>query len=207
MHSYKIVEKGSPINSAANALILLHGRGGSARDIISLADLFTDEKWYVAAPQATNHTWYPYSFMVPAQRNEPWLSSSIDILHRLLQNVLKFLPSENIYIMGFSQGACLTAEVTARYALKYGGIVVFTGGLIGSEPDYRKYNGHFKGTNIYLTNSDNDPHIPEIRSIETKLQMQNMGANVELDIFPGRPHTITEEEIDRTKRLVFNNTD
>jgi phospholipase/carboxylesterase len=188
MHSYNIVEKGSPLCSATNALILIHGRGADAQDILSLADIFTDEKWYIAAPQATNYTWYPYSFMVPSQRNEPRLSSAIDVIHRLLQNVLKSLSSGNIYIMGFSQGACLTAEVAARFARKYGGIVAFTGGLIGSEPNYEKYTGRFEGTNVYLTNSDNDPHIPESRSIETQIQMQKMGANVELEIFPGRPH-------------------
>jgi predicted esterase len=155
MHSYNITEKGSPLHKAKNALILVHGRGGGARDILSLADIFTDEKWYIAAPQVTNNTWYPYSFMVPTERNEPWLGSAIDILHKLLQNVLNTLPSEN----------------------------------------------------IYLSNSDNDPHIPESHSLETQSQMQKMGANVKLDIFPDRPHTIIEQEIDRAKRLVFKNGD
>ncbi len=207
MHSYDITEKGSQLHKAKNSLIQVHGRGAGAHDILSLADIFADETWYIAAPQATNNTWYPYSFMVPTERNEPWLSSAIDILHKLLQNVLNTLPSENIYLMGFSQGASLATEVAARFARKYGGVVAFTGGLIGSELHNEKYKGHFDGTNIYLSNSDNDPHIPESRSLETQFQMKKMGANVKLDIFPDRPHTIIEQEIDKAKRLVFKNGD
>ena len=203
MHSYNIIEKGSLPDKAKNALILVHGRGATAHDILALADNFTDETWYIAAPQATNNTWYPYSFMSPVQQNEPWLSSAIDILHKLLQNIESVLPAENIYLMGFSQGACLTAEVAARFARKYGGVVSFTGGLIGSELSYENYKGHFDGTCIYMSNGNRDPHIPLSRSFETQLQLKRMGANVELDIFPDRPHTIIEQELNRVKTLIF----
>jgi len=203
MHSYNIIEKGSLLDKAKNALILVHGRGSTAHDILSLADIFTDETWYIAAPQATNYKWYPYSFMAPAEQNEPWLSSAVDTLHKLIKNIQNTLPSENIYLMGFSQGACLTAEVAARFARKYGGVVSFTGGLIGSELSYENYKGHFDGTYIYLSNSNNDPHIPLSRSFETRLQLKRMGANVELDIIPNRPHTIIEQELEKVKTLIF----
>ncbi len=203
MHSYNIIEKGSPLNKAKNALILVHGRGATAHDILSLAAIFTDETWYIAAPQATNYIWYPYSFMAPVEQNEPWLSSAIDILHKLLQNIQENLPADNIYLMGFSQGACLTAEVAARFARRYGGVVSFTGGLIGSELQLENYKGHFNGTSIYLSNGNNDPHIPLSRSFETQLQLKRMGANLELDIFPDRPHTIIEQELEKAKTLIF----
>jgi phospholipase/carboxylesterase len=203
MHSYNIIEKGSPLDKAKNALILVHGRGGTAHNILSIADIFTDKKLYIAAPQATNYTWYPYSFMAPIEQNEPWLGSAVTILDKLLQNIQLVLPSENIYLIGFSQGACLTVEVAARFARKYGGIVSFTGGLIGSELHYENYKGHFDGTNIYLSNSNNDPHIPQNRSIETQLELKKMGANVKLDIFPDRPHTIIDQEFNKAKAFIF----
>ncbi|TVR69165.1 MAG: phospholipase [Marinilabiliales bacterium] len=201
MHSYDIRERGN-LQTASKALILLHGRGATAENIMPLADFFTNESWYVAAPQATNYQWYPYSFLMPAEQNEPWLSSAIDYVKKIIDNISGHIPSENIYIMGFSQGACLSAEVAARNAAKYGGLGIFTGGVIGEEPAWELYRGDFKSTPVYISNGDNDPHIPQSRSEESRDQLQGMGARVTLDIFPGREHTILQEEIDRAKELL-----
>ena len=201
MHTYDIREKGNP-ETASKALILLHGRGATAENIMQLADLFTDDSWYVAAPQATGYQWYPYSFLMPSEQNEPWLTSAIDYVKRKIDDISGHMPSESIYIMGFSQGACLTAETAARYARRYGGLALFTGGLIGEEPAFDLYRGDFAGTPVYISNGDNDPHIPQSRSEETRGQLQKMGASVTLDIFPGREHTIIQEEIDRARELL-----
>jgi len=203
MHQYTIIEKGSPVDKAGRALILLHGRGGSAEDILSLAGHFTDESWYVVAPQATGNSWYPHSFLMPAEQNEPWLSSAIDTVNRLLLSVLKHISSENIFIMGFSQGACLSAEVAARFARKYGGIAAFTGGLIGDYVDNQKYRGNFEGTKIYLSNGSNDPHIPLERSEKTKITLEKQGAHVKLDIFQDRQHTVLMEEVERARGFLL----
>ena len=204
MHKYDITEQGAPLNKAKKALVLVHGRGASATDILGLAPYFTDETFYVAAPQATNHSWYPYSFMVPAAQNEPWLSSALELLHTLVEKIKEHIPTEGIYLMGFSQGACLCSELTARYAQHYGGVVAFTGGLIGSHPAYNLYKGSLKGVPVYLSNGSHDPHVPQSRSEETRIQLEKMGARIEMDIFPGRPHTVTQLEIDRVKKFIFD---
>lgn len=204
MHKYDITEQGAPLDKAKKALILVHGRGASAQDILGLAPYFADESFYIAAPQATNHSWYPASFMVPATQNEPWLSSAIGVLHTLIGKVKEYVPIEGIYLMGFSQGACLSSEITARYAQHYGGVVAFTGGLIGGRPAYNLYKGDLKGVPVYLSNGSHDPHVPQSRSDETRIQFEKMGARVEMDIFPDRPHTVTQQEIDRVKKFIFN---
>ncbi len=202
MHTYNIVEQGAPLEKAKKALILIHGRGASAHDILGLAPYFAQESWYVAAPQATNHTWYPYSFMVPAAQNEPWLSSAIEVVHTLAKTILEKLAAENLYMMGFSQGACLTAEFSARLARRYGGVGIFTGGLIGAQPDYSLYSGDFGGTPVYISNGDNDPHVPLSRSEETLAQFEKMGARAKMEIFPNRPHTITQQELIRMATMI-----
>ncbi len=204
MHRYDIKESGSSLPQASKALILLHGRGASSEDILSLAGFFADKTWYVAAPQATGSQWYPYSFMTPVAQNEPWLSSAVDYISRLLEDISRYIDKKDIYIMGFSQGACLSAEVAARFATRYGGVGVFTGGLIGERIYAENYNGNLKGTKIYISNGDNDPHIPMYRSEETQKQLDSMGAEVMLDIFPGRGHTITDKEIDRARSFIFS---
>ncbi len=203
MHKFDIRENGKKLQDASKALLLLHGRGATAENIMTLADFFTDGSWYVAAPQATNFQWYPNSFLMPVAQNEPWLSSAIDYVKKMIDGISEYIPAENIYLMGFSQGACLSSEVAARFAGRYGGIAVFTGGLIGSEPGYNHYKGNFEGTRIYISNSDNDPHIPLSRSEDTRDQLLKMGATVSLDIFPGRDHTIIQEELENARSFIL----
>ncbi len=203
MHDYKILEKGKPIHQASKAIILLHGRGGSAHDIISLANEFCDETFYIAAPQATNNTWYPYSFLAPINQNEPWISSAIDVVKRLIDETAQIVGVEKIYLMGFSQGACLTLEVAARYAQPYAGVAAFTGGLIGDLLNTLNYQGNFKGSKIFIGNSDYDPHVPLERSEASRDILQEMGANVLLKVYPNMLHTIIADEIKSVKELMF----
>lgn len=203
MHQYDILEKGSPVNTANKAFIMIHGRGGSAENIISFADYFADKSFYLAAPKATKNSWYPNSFMESESSNEPWLSSAIELLDQLVQNIKEHIPSDRIYWLGFSQGACLTLEYTARNAERYGGIIGLTGGLIGKEIDAEKYKGTFKGTPIYISNGDTDPHVPLERTNTTESILKAMGANVKTQIFPGRPHTIVMEEIQSVRNFIF----
>lgn len=146
----EVLYQGPLIVKASKALILLHGRGGTARSILSLADRICDTDFYVAAPQATHNTWYPYSFMEEEERNEPYLSSSIKEVKDLIDQTAKYIPKERIFIAGFSQGACLALEVATRFAVHYGGIVAFTGGLIGRTVDENKYQGDFKVQKYFL---------------------------------------------------------
>ncbi len=202
MHTYNVVKSGLSIDKAKKALILLHGRGSSAYDILGLAKYFTNNTFYVAAPQAENGTWYPYSFMAEEQQNEPWLSSAVDVVKRLIDETSQKILLDHIYIMGFSQGACLTLEVTARYAKRYGGIAAFTGGLIGKTLNHEKYRGDFKGTPVFIGTGDRDPHIPLERSQASAKIMEDLGAQVELKVYQDMPHTINQDEVESVKYLL-----
>ena len=203
MHDYNVLEKGQPLAKASRAIILLHGRGASSDDIITLADEFCDETFYIAAPQASNNTWYPYTFLSPEVKNEPWLSSAVQTVKRLIDEISEQIPAEKIYIMGFSQGACLSLEVTSRYARKYAGVAAFSGGLIGEKIRPEKYAGNFEGTKVFIGNSDVDPHIPLIRTEESKELIEKMGADVTMKIYEGMPHTIIRDEILTVLKIMF----
>lgn len=203
MHTYNIVQKGQPLDKASKALILLHGRGSNAEDILQLGDEFCDDRYYIAAPQATNNTWYPFSFMEEEKLNEPWISSAVAVVKKLIDATAKYIPKDQIYLMGFSQGACLTLETSARYAAKYGGVVAFSGGLIGSTVDDKKYHGDFAGTKVFIGNSDNDPHVPLIRCEQSKDLMEELGAQVTLKVYKGMAHIISNEEIDWVRKNIF----
>lgn len=191
----KIIEQGTSRNKASKALILLHGRGGTAEDIISLSSKIADETFYVVAPEAPKNTWYPYSFMQEDKLNEPNLSDSIKIVQDLITQISQILPSDKIFIAGFSQGACLSLETCARNAIRYGGIIAFSGGLIGHTLISDRYQGNFANTPIFLGTSDPDSHVPLERVRASKILLDSMGAAVTLQVYPGFPHTIHSDEI------------
>ena len=204
MHQKNIILAGKEIAPANKALIMLHGRGGSAEDILSLSSHLAVNDFTILAPQATGNTWYPYSFLAPPSQNEPWLSSALNLLREIVDDLLdKGVPVENIYFAGFSQGACLTLEFVTRNAEKYGGVAAFTGGLIGDKIYSENYLGDFSNTPVFIGTSDPDPHIPVERVYATTNILKQMHATVTEKIYPNMGHTINQDEIDQVNKLIF----
>lgn len=204
MHSKNIQTAGKPLKEAKKALIMIHGRGANAQDILELASHLNVADYTLIAPQATNHTWYPYSFIAKPEQNEPWLTSALDVLKDLVDEVTKQgIAAENVYFLGFSQGACLTLEFVARHATRYGGVAAFTGGLIGDKINRSNYSGDFNGTPIFIGTGNPDSHVPVERVKESVGILEEMNASVHMEIYEGRPHTISKEEIDWANRLLF----
>jgi phospholipase/carboxylesterase len=205
MHLPNIQAAGKEPAPGTKVLIMLHGRGGSAADILSLAAYLDVEDFALVAPQATGNTWYPYSFLAPPEQNEPWLSSALEVLEDLVTDLYqKGVEPQHLYFLGFSQGACLTLEFVARNAEKYGGVVAFTGGLIGDQIYAENYEGAFENTPVFIGTSNPDPHVPVERVQATTSLLKEMGAAVTEKIFPGMGHTISQEEIDLANKLVFH---
>ncbi len=204
MHTKQVITAGKPLAEAEKAMILLHGRGADAYDILSVADYLNVKDFALLAPQATNHAWYPYSFMAPQTQNEPWLSSALDLLKSILDDVIATgISTENIYFLGFSQGACLTLEFTTRNAQRFGGVVAFSGGLIGQQLNLEHYKNDFLQTPIFLGCSDIDPHIPLARVQESTKILQNVNADVMEKIYKNMGHTINEDEINWVNKNIF----
>ena len=204
MHSKDIKTAGKALVDAEKVLIMIHGRGASSEDILRLAPHLHVQDYALMAPQATNHTWYPFSFMAKPEQNEPWLSSALALLKELVNEVIdQGILSENIYFLGFSQGACLSLEFVARNAVRYGGVVAFTGGLIGDRINRENYSGDFDGTPVFLGTGDPDPHVPLERVDESQSILEEMNAVVNVKVYENRPHTISQDEIDLANTLIF----
>lgn len=204
MHQKKIITAGKRLGEAKKALVMIHGRGASAENIIGLAANLNVNDYALIAPQATNNTWYPYSFLAPPQQNEPWLSSALDLLNEVTDDINKAgITDEHIYFLGFSQGACLTLEFTTRHAKKWGGVAAFTGGLIGDKIYPENYAGDFENTPVFIGSGNPDPHIPVERVHETTRILKALHALVTEKIYPNMGHTISEDEIEKVNELIF----
>jgi predicted esterase len=194
---------GADMKGAEAAMIMVHGRGASAESILTLADEFDTGKIHYAAPQASGNTWYPYSFLAPTDHNEPGLSSGLQAIFDLVTELEENgIPKEKIFILGFSQGACLASEFAARHPAKYAGVIALTGGLIGDSVSADNYSGSLEGTPYFVGSSDVDPHIPEQRVHDSAEIMEGLGATVTKKLYPGMGHTVNMDEIDHIKKLI-----
>ncbi len=204
-HQKQILTAGKPVQQAKAALVMLHGRGSNAQNIISLANDLNVNDFAVYAPQATQNSWYPYSFMAPDEQNQPALNAALDVIDQLMQQIITDgISAENIYFLGFSQGACLTLEYVARNAKRYGGAVAFTGGLIGAQLNLNNYTGDFKSTPILITTGNPDIHVPLTRVEESVGVFKELNAAITLKVYKNRPHTILQEEIDLANQIIFS---
>lgn len=204
MHKKNIQRAGKSLKEAEKVLIMIHGRGADAHDILRIASHLNVSEYALLAPEATNNTWYPFSFMVKPEQNEPWLSSALGLLKEMVDEIKEQgFSGEDIYFIGFSQGACLALEFASRYAEKYGGIVAFTGGLIGDKIYAENYSGDFRKTPIFIGTGDPDPHVPLERVHQSVDILEKMNADVHLQVYIGRPHTISQDEIDQVNLWIF----
>jgi predicted esterase len=194
---------GEPVSRARAALLMVHGRGATAEDILSLAHEFDQPGFAYLAPQAAGNTWYPNRFLVPLAENEPWLSSALALVGDVLAQIVNAgIARERVMLLGFSQGACLALEFAARNARRYGGLVGLSGALIGPEDTPRDYPGSLAGTPVFLGCSDVDFHVPKERVGETAEVLRRLGGEVSERLYPNMDHTINQDEIDFVRGMM-----
>jgi predicted esterase len=198
-----VVAAGRPPAAAKAAAILMHGRGATAENLLTLVPELDRPDVAYLAPQAAGCTWYPYGFMAPLEQNEPGLSSGLAVIAELLAGLAAAgIGAERTMLLGFSQGACLSLEFAARNTRRYGAVAGLSGGLIGPPGTPRDYAGSLDGTPVLVGCSDRDPHIPLPRVRETARVMAALGGLVSEQIYPDMPHTINADELERVRRLL-----
>lgn len=199
----ELATAGAPLNVADAAIVLVHGRGATARSILDLGDAVHHHGVAHLAPQAQGNTWYPYSFLAPVESNEPGRTSGVGAIADAIAEANDGgVPTERIALVGFSQGACLASEFVARRPRRYGGLAALSGGLIGSEIEPSDYEGDLDGTPVFLGCSDVDPHIPVERVHETTAVFERLNADVTERIYEGMGHGINDDEIEFVREMV-----
>jgi phospholipase/carboxylesterase len=201
-HGVRVLQAGAPLREAVAAMILVHGRGASAEDIMLLGRELSMPGFTYLAPQAAGNAWYPNRYSAPIQSNEPWLSAALAALEGLLTKVQEVVPVERTVMLGFSQGACLTLEFAARHARRYGAVVGLSGALIGPPDTPRDYPGSLDGTPVFLGCSDADPHITADDVLASAEVLRRLGGDVTVRLYPGLGHEVNADELDHVRRLM-----
>jgi predicted esterase len=197
-----VLTAGEPLDQARAAMILTHGRGASAADILTVAGAVAQPGFAFLAPDAAGGAWYPRPFMEPIESNQPWLDSALATLGGLLEKVTEKVPAERVILLGFSQGGCLALEFAARNPRRYGGLVGLSAGLIGPDETPRDYPGSLAETPVILGCSETDPYIPAQRVLATGEVLTRLGARVMLRLYPGLGHAVNEDELELVRDLM-----
>lgn len=201
--SQPVMHAGVPMEDAASVMILLHGRGATAQDILSLATHLRLENCALQAPRARGQSWYPKRFIAPEAENQPFLDSALATVNGLIQRALdRGMPGRRIYLLGFSQGACLALEAAARTPRPYGGIFALSGALIGLGVNRRDFTGDLEQTPIVMGCSDHDPHIPKERFLESTGVLKALNADVDAVLYDDLGHAVNDDEIRRINRIL-----
>jgi predicted esterase len=202
-HGQPVLVAGEPLDRATAAMVLVHGRGASAQDILAIAPRLDRQGFAYLAPQAKGGSWYPKSFLAPRAENEPWLSSALSVVEDLLRRLGEArLPPERTILLGFSQGACLVLEFAVRNPRRYGGVAGLSGGLIGPPGTTFHYEGTLAGTPVFLGCDERDPHVPAERVRETAAVLTRMGAAVTARLYQGLGHAVGNDEIEAVRTMM-----
>lgn len=198
-----VLVAGAPLAEAHVAVVLVHGRGASAEDILGFSSALLRPGVAFLAPQAADHTWYPQRFLAPLAVNEPWLSSALAKLESVRGSIATAgIADQQILWLGFSQGACLASEFVARHPRRWGGLVAAVGGRIGPQGTAFDAGGDLARTPVYLGCGDTDPHIPWPRVEESAAAFARQNAEVTLRRYPGFPHSVHPEAVSFARRLL-----
>jgi predicted esterase len=198
-----VQSSGAPIEQSDGVALLVHGRGATPEDILLLGRAFQRPNFAYLAPAAAGQTWYPHSFLTEIAQNEPYLSSALALLDALVADLHeRGIDRKRLVLIGFSQGACLCSEFAVRHADRYGGLIAFSGGLIGPPGTHWDYPGAFDGMPAFFGCSDVDPHIPAERVGESASVFRRMGADVTMRLYRGMGHTVNNDEMDEARRVL-----
>ncbi len=187
---------GAAPEGAAGVVVMIHGRGASAGNILELSEPLAQPGFAYVAPSAVRGSWYPFSFMADTDRNQPHLNSALELVSAIVEDLRGMgVPQDRIFLLGFSQGSCLASEWMFRNPGRYGGLIVFSGGLIGPSGTVWEPTGSMEGTPVFYGCSDIDSHIPKARVDESAEVFESMGADVTKRIYPGMGHLVNDDEI------------
>jgi phospholipase/carboxylesterase len=200
------VVAGEPLGSASIAVVVLHGRDQDPQWMLeNLAWELELPRAAFILPEAENNTWYPGRFFDREEENEPWVRRALAACTNAVGIAeAAGIPIERIALAGFSQGACLVAELLAREPRRYAAAAILTGGLFGTEDQLHVPRGSLDGLPVLITGHVDDDWVPVPRVERTAELLREAHARVELAIHDDPEHQINDDEVAAVRRLLVD---
>lgn len=200
-----MVRAGASLERAAVAAVLVHGRDQDPAFMMQLVRrLGLDDVAYLL-PEADGHTWYPGRYTAPLADNEPSLSHALEAYRHALTTIAGAgIGPERTVLVGFSQGACVTAELVFREPAPYAGVAILTGALIGPPQDDRlpPAADAFAGLDVFLGCPREDAWVALEDARRAARAFAAGGATVTLRDYDEPEHAIYDDEVDAVRALL-----
>jgi predicted esterase len=193
---------GVPAAQARTVGILVHGRDQDAQVMLDVAGrLRLSDAGYVL-PVAAGRTWYPGRYFDPIEVNEPHVGWALEAYERAIGVATAAgVPEQRIVLAGFSQGACLIAELVARRPRPWRGVAVLTGTLMGPAGQ-EVVPVPVDGLPMFFGSSRYDEWIDYERVHATARAFAEAGARTTVETYDDRVHHVGDEAVDGLRRLL-----
>lgn len=196
------VPAGVAPDQARMTAVLVHGRDQDEQVMLDVvARLGLDDVAYLL-PVAAGHSWYPGRYFDPLPANAPWVAWTLDALDAAVARLRAAgIGHERIVVGGFSQGACMVAELVARRPRPWAGAAVLTGTLLG--PDgHATRPARVDGLPMFFGASRHDEWIRPERVRATAEAFAGAGARVTLEVYDDREHHVNDAAVAGLRRLL-----
>lgn len=193
MNLHYLVQEPKTIKDQNPILILLHGYGSNEEDLFSFATELPDDSYVVSvrAPydlQPYGHAWYAIHFDADENKfsDNVQAKQSVEIIASFIDEIVKQYPidTENVTLIGFSQGAILSYATALTYPEKISKVVALSGYFnqeIMPEVIDTKAISHLK---FFVSHGSVDQVIPVEWARKAKPALENLGLEVEYQEYP-----------------------
>jgi predicted esterase len=205
-HAAGTVLAGAPLETASLAVVVVHGRDQDPQWMLeNLVQPLKLPHVAFLLPAAEDRSWYPNRFFDRTEDNEPWVSDAISVFDGTVATAVDAgVPLERVALAGFSQGACLVAEMLVRDPRHYAGAAILTGGVFGTEEELEAPPASLHGMPVLITGHVDDSWVPVPRVERTAELLREADAEVRLAIHDDPEHQINHDEVAAVRRLLLS---
>lgn len=193
---------GAEASTARAVCVFVHGRAQSPEEMAEtvLPRLDAPGLRFVL-PRAPREAWYDAKAVdALTEATAAQLAEALGIVGQVVEHARGECPGVPLVVAGFSQGACLAVE----YLMQGGradAAAMLTGCRVGAPSDDLP-KAPLSGLPVYATCGDADPWIPLWAFQKAVGELAAAGARVRSDVFPGRPHEVSDAECAELSRLL-----
>ena len=194
----------STSQNVSRAIIALHGWTGnidSMEPVTKMLEL-DDTKWILPeAPYTSSKS--GFSWFNETEKNNWYYLKSFNFLSKIILSLKEEgFQNSQIFMLGFSQGACIAIEFMIRQKFSIGGIIPISGFIRFKNQVEIDATSESKKTSILLIHGENDKIIDCTESKEALKTLRGIGYPTFIELFSSG-HKIPIQARDRIQKFIY----